>query len=90
MVSADVNREPEQYGEVDDSADAEMIPYLIDVLLLHRLEAYLEEQLVDDSLSDATVLGQWGLVGRAMLGQHPEANEDASGELQEGADDEDD
>ena len=36
MIEADVNRDPEQYDETSDKIDAEMIAYLIDVLLLHQ------------------------------------------------------
>jgi hypothetical protein len=36
MVQADLNRDPEQYTEVNDSRDARMISYLIDALLLQR------------------------------------------------------
>ena len=36
MIEADVNRDPAQYAETSDKRDAEMISYLIDVLLLHQ------------------------------------------------------
>lgn len=36
MTEADVNREPDQYGETNDDYDAAMISYLIDALLLGR------------------------------------------------------
>lgn len=36
MVRAEVNRDPEQYGETSDALDAKMIFYLIDAFLLGR------------------------------------------------------
>jgi hypothetical protein len=68
MVSADVNRDPDQYSGVSDDQDAQLISYLIDVLLL-RQEAVFP--------SDATNPGQsalksWSFVGRAALGEHPD------------------
>ena len=36
MIEADVNRDPGQYTEISDEKDAEMILWLVDVLLLHQ------------------------------------------------------
>ena len=36
MVNADVNRDPEQYEETSDKRDADMIYYLVDLLLLDK------------------------------------------------------
>jgi len=60
MLEAEVNRDPEQYGQTSDDEDAHMISTLIDLLLLQR-----SADLGDEPLA------QWKLVGRAMLGQHP-------------------
>lgn len=67
MIEADVNRDPEQYKEASDERDAEMISYLVDVLLLHQ-EAVFPS---GDPSSEKQVLMNWSQVGRALLGQHP-------------------
>lgn len=67
MIEADVNRDPEQYKETSDKRDAEMISYLIDVLLLHRPAVFPS----DDPSIKKRVITEWSLVGRAMFGQHP-------------------
>jgi len=67
MVEACVNRNPEQYTETSDEQDAEMISYLVDVLLLHRDAAFPS----NETSSEKTTLMNWSQVGRAMLGQHP-------------------
>lgn len=67
MIEADANRDPEQYKETSDKRDAEMISYLVDVLLLHQ-EAVFPS---DDPSSEKRVITEWSQVGRAMLGQHP-------------------
>lgn len=67
MTSAVVNRDSEQYTETDDARDAEMISYLIDVLLLRRPASFPATQ---DSPEDQA-LEQWSVVGRAGLGRHP-------------------
>lgn len=68
MVEAEVNRDPKQYKEVDDAADAAMISFLVDVLLLHRPAAFPGA----DPASADSALRMWSQVGRAMLGQHPD------------------
>lgn len=67
MIEADVNRDPEQYKETSNERDAEMILYLVDVLLLYQ-EAVFPS---DESSSEKQALMNWSQVGRAMLGQHP-------------------
>ncbi|MGZ8886075.1 MAG: hypothetical protein ACXW1O_05855 [Halobacteriota archaeon] len=67
MIEADVNRDPEQYKETSDERDANKISYLIDVLLLRQ---YAVVPSNDPSI-DRRVIIEWGLVGRAMFGQHP-------------------
>jgi hypothetical protein len=67
MIEADVNRDPEQYKETSDKRDAEMISYLVDVLLLHQ-EAVFQS---DDPSSEKRVITEWSQVGKAMPGQHP-------------------
>ena len=68
MLEADVNRDPEQYSEASDERDAEMISYLVDVLLLDREPVFPS----DESSSEKQALTNWSQVGRAMLGQHPD------------------
>jgi hypothetical protein len=67
MTEANVNRDPEQYKETSDERDAEMISYMIDVLLLHQRALFPS----DDPSIDKRVIMEWSLVGRAMFGQHP-------------------
>ena len=68
MLEADVNRDPEQYRETNDERDAEMISYLVDVLLLHQESIFPS----DEPSSEKQALMNWSLVGRAMFGQHPD------------------
>ncbi len=67
MTEADVNRDTEQYEEASDERDAEMISYLVDVLLLHQEAAFPS----NEPSSEKQALMNWSQVGRAMLGQHP-------------------
>lgn len=67
LVSADINRDPEQYTETDAGFDARMVLYLIDTLLLGR-----EGDLPGDPNNP---LKLWSLVGRLMLGQRPESTD---------------
>jgi hypothetical protein len=69
MIEADVNRDPAQYSLSDDERDVDMISYLLDVLLLRRAVDPLGAR------SDESLLATWSQVGRAMLGQHPDAKE---------------
>ena len=68
MIEADANRDPKQYKETSDERDAEMISYLIDVLLLHQNAVFPS----DEPSSGKKALMNWSQVGRAMLGQHPD------------------
>ena len=68
MFEADVNRDPEQYRETNDERDAEMISFLVDVLLLHQESIFPS----DEPSSEKQALMNWSQVGRAMLGQHPD------------------
>ena len=67
MVSADVNRDRDQYSEENDDKDANMISYLIDLLLLHQAAEFPS----DEASLEKRALINWGLVGRAGLGEHP-------------------
>lgn len=69
IVEADVNRDHVQYKETDDERDTRMILYLVEVLLLHR-EAVFPS---GDPSSEKRLLMNWSQVGRAMLGEHPDA-----------------
>jgi len=66
MTAAEVNRDPEQYGQSCDEQDAEMISYLVDLLLLRRGAAFP----FDEPTFDRTFLQDWWAVDRAMLGKH--------------------
>ena len=72
MASALLNRDPSQYTNTDDAHDAEAISYLIDVLLLHRPARFPSSH--DEPGLQA--LEQWGVAGRASIGQHPNTTSD--------------
>ena len=63
LVSAEINRDPEQYTETDDALDAQMVLYLIDSLLLGRMG--------DVPGDPDNPLKLWSSLGRLMLGQRP-------------------
>ena len=65
MVEADVNRDPEQYSETSDERDAEMIYYLVDLLLLNKEATYPS----DEPSPELRAAKNWSDVGRSMLGQ---------------------
>ena len=67
LPEATVNRDPDQYGETRNARDAEMIGYLVDVLLLQKRAVFPS----DESSPETRALENWGQVGRAMLGQGP-------------------
>jgi len=67
-VEAVVNRDPDQYGSTDDLFDAQMIAYLISVLLLRR-PAKFPTRSKDKRRS---ALEKWSQVGRAGFGEHPD------------------
>jgi len=67
MFEVLVNRDAEQHAEVNEESDAEMVNYLVDVLLLHQDAAFPS----GDASDETSALVNWGQVGRAMLGQHP-------------------
>jgi hypothetical protein len=69
IVEADANRDPEQYNETSDERDAEMICYLIDVLLLNRKADYPN----DEPNPELRAIKHWTNAGRAMFG-HAAAN----------------
>ena len=67
-VRADLNRDPEQYNNNDDQYDAEMIAYLVDVVLLRKPSRFPSQFSSDTKRA----MEQWSQVGRAGLGQHPD------------------
>ena len=67
MTKAEVNRNSEQYSENSDDKDAEMISYLMNVLLLHQDSEFPNKE----TSSEKAIVMNWSQVGRAMLGQHP-------------------
>ena len=72
MTEAYANRDPGQCRNTGDERDAAMISFLIDTLLLRR-EA---ESSSTEVSSEKRALMMWSLVGRAMLGRHPNADAD--------------
>ncbi len=67
MIQAEVTRDTEQYTLTSDERDAEMISYLVDVLLLRRDANFPS----NEPSHERSALRNWSQVGRAMLGQHP-------------------
>jgi len=67
LIQAEVNRDPEQYQNVDDKYDADLIYYLIDVLLLGRAADFP----VNPASPLDGALQNWSLAGRVMLGKGP-------------------
>ena len=67
LIQAEVNRDPEQYLNVDDKYDADLIDYLIDVLLLGKAADFP----VNPASPLDGALQNWSLAGRAMLGKRP-------------------
>ena len=71
MISAEVNRDPEQYSQTNDEFDARLVSYLIDVLLLRHEASYPDE----DQFVPKDPLAMWSLVGRAAVGEHPDSSD---------------
>lgn len=68
MTEADVNNDPRQHKAADAQSEAEMLSYLIDVLLLHK-----NANFPGNALSPETkALLNWSEVGRAMFGEGPD------------------
>jgi hypothetical protein len=65
MIEADVNRDPEHYKDTSDERDAEMISYLVDVLLLHQEAVFPSDELSGEKQA----LMNWSQAERAKLGQ---------------------
>ena len=63
MVEAEINRDDRQYSEKDDRKDAELISYLIDLLLLRRRSEFP----AGDPSSESQAIQNWGFAGRAMF-----------------------
>ena len=68
IISADINRDLEQYKETSNERDMNMILYLIDVLLLHK-EAVFPDYNVP---ADIQTIKKWSQIGRAMLDGNPD------------------
>ena len=69
LVSAEINADETHYTLQEPRYEASMIYFLIDVLLLHRPAAYPESNSAPDTQS----IEMWSTIGRAMLGEHPNA-----------------
>ena len=72
MTRADVNRDPEQYAGPSDERDAQIVSYLVDVLLLHQSAAFPSDELS----AEESALAEWSQIGRATLGVHPNQDDD--------------
>jgi len=66
-VGAEVNRDPEQYSQGSEERDLQLIPWVIDVVLLRRHVEYP----ADPEVPDPPVMQAWATAGRAILGEHP-------------------
>jgi len=75
MISANVSRDPSQYSVDSDERDTELISYPIDLLLLQRRADFPD----GEAGTGGSALESWGLVGRAALGEHPNALGPAEG-----------
>lgn len=67
---AQVNRDANQYNESDDVYDADLLLYLIDLLLLGRLTEPPEHPA--DQSPEKRSVRLWSLVGRAAFGDGPD------------------
>ena len=73
MVRAEVRYAPKRNNPNADKENAEMISYLIDVLLLDRARMFPSDNMTPEE----SVIMSWSTVGRAMFGQHPNGVEGA-------------
>lgn len=73
---ADVNRDVEQYKQTDNTHDQQLIPYLINVLLLHKPCNFINTTIQPEQ----NAVYEWGIEGRAMLGDNPENKPDIRNE----------
>jgi len=62
-----VNTDPEEYKFVEDGADASVIPFLIDVLILRKDSDFPDPSIAEE---DRT-LWLWGKIGRASMEDFP-------------------
>lgn len=69
LIAADINADETQHILGEPRYEASMIYFLIDVLLLRRSGVYPESASAPDTQS----IEMWSNIGRAMLGEHPEA-----------------
>jgi hypothetical protein len=74
MRSAEVNRDPSQYTETDDHYDAELISYLVDVLLIRTAADFpamygssSENAIAAWSIAGMDSLGGWGSLSAEQL-----------------------
>ncbi len=68
MLSADVNRDPDQYSGVSDEHDVRLISYLVDLLLLRQTAVFPS----DGMKPGQSVLENRSFVGRAVTGELPD------------------
>ena len=73
MVRAEVRYIPKRNNPNADKENAEMISYLIDVLLLDRARMFPSCNMTPEE----SAIMSWSTVGRAMFGQHPNGGEGA-------------
>ena len=65
MFKAEVNRDPDQYTETDNAYDAQLIAYLVDVLLLQKESVFPGK----GGTPGEQAIANWSMVGRAMFGK---------------------
>jgi len=68
MTQAEVNRDPSQYSVTNDKRNAQLISYLISVLLLGEASQFPASLEGGHGKSQ---LEAWAFTGRASLGDHP-------------------
>ena len=66
LTEAEMNRDPDQYNSQEDSDEKATLLRLIDVLLLRKPASRRPEGKPEEVVLD------WGSMGRAILGEHPE------------------
>ena len=61
LTHADANRDPEQYTQTDDAADAHSLAALIDTLLLHEPNDYIDPAIP----AELQAVFRWNFYGKA-------------------------
>lgn len=67
MVEGVVNEDPDEYTPGDDAYEAEMVGYLVDLLLLRRRVGFPKR----GESEGEEAMRAWQMAGRAMFGEYP-------------------